>query len=256
MEEKIYFNSSDGIKLCGVWTTPEKPTTKVIILAHGITVDKDEDGIFIELAAYLAQNGFVVFRFDFRGHGESDGKSIDVTLTGEIQDLGAAVQQVKSKGYQDIGLLGASFAGAISVLYVVQHPREIQHLCLWNPVLNYDHCYLHPTLPSLVKRKGHMMQEIKEQGWTQFGSHKFKVGKKLFDEMKQTFPYKAIKNLDCPTIIIHSDIDTYVPYEDSLDAVREKPSITLVTIKNAAHGFYDSVIHAQEAYKTTLDFLA
>ena len=72
MEEKHYFKSGDLI-LCGILTRPTKNTDKCIVLCHGITVDKDEGGIFTELARKLAEAGFTVFRFDFRGHEESEG---------------------------------------------------------------------------------------------------------------------------------------------------------------------------------------
>ena len=73
MEEKIYFTNTDGLRLCGILTKPNKETQKCIVLCHGITYTKEEGGIFTELAKRLADNGFAVFRFDFRGHGESEG---------------------------------------------------------------------------------------------------------------------------------------------------------------------------------------
>ncbi|OGK09444.1 hypothetical protein A2767_05355 [Candidatus Roizmanbacteria bacterium RIFCSPHIGHO2_01_FULL_35_10] len=95
MEQKIFFKSKDGLKLCGIWHIPNQPTNKAVILAHGLTVDKDEEGIFVELAELLKKKGFAVFRFDFRGHGESEGKSIDTTISGEVADIKSAINFVK-----------------------------------------------------------------------------------------------------------------------------------------------------------------
>lgn len=253
MEKKFFFSSFDGIRLCGVWTFPVQPTTRAVILAHGITVDKDEDGIFTNLANELVTKGFAVFRFDFRGHGESEGNSVDVTLTGEIKDLESAFAEVTSKGYKHINLLGASFGGGIATLFAALHEKEIAKLCLWNPVLNYDHCFLNPALPWLVKRKGHMKQQVEKQGWSTLGRG-FKVGKMLFDEMACMFPYKEIRKLRLLLIIIHGDKDMKVPYEDSATAAQENKHIQLITIAGADHGFHDSTAHAREANAATLNF--
>jgi predicted alpha/beta-hydrolase family hydrolase len=66
MEEKFYFKNKDDLKLCGILTKSTKETKSCIVLCHDITVDKEEGGIFTELAKKLANVGFAVFRFDFR----------------------------------------------------------------------------------------------------------------------------------------------------------------------------------------------
>lgn len=248
--KKITFKSTDGTKLVGIWHLPKNKTNKVIVLAHGITVNKDENGAFIQLAVQLAQNGFAVFRFDFRGHGESEGKSVDMTISGEISDLSAGIDLVKQQ-YDQIGLLGASFGGGISTLYAAQHQDKLQALCLWNPVLNYDHCYLNPTLPWIVARKGHIKNDIKIKGWTTVGSRNFILGKKLFDEMRNYYPYKELTKIKIPTIILHGNKDKHVPYEDSQKyALHVCP---FVTIKDSEHGFHNKQ-EFEQAAKATIEF--
>lgn len=249
--KKITFISADGTRLVGVWHLSKKNANKAIVLAHGITVNKDESGVFVELADQLVENGFAVFRFDFRGHGESEGKSVDMTISGEISDLAAAIDLVKQQ-YDQIGLLGASFGGGISTLYTAGHQNELQALCLWNPVLNYDHCFLNPTLPWIVTRKGHIKNDIKTKGWTKIGSRNFILGKPLFDEMSNLYPYKELIKIKIPTIILHGDKDMHVPYEDS-----QKYALgicPLITIKNSEHGFHKKQEFDQAAIATILFF--
>jgi len=250
---KITFQSQDGLTLVGVWHMPKMKTSTAIILAHGITVDKDEDGIFIKLAQTLEKNGYAVFRFDFRGHGESEGKSIDLTIAGEILDLKAAVQEVKNEGYTEIGLLGASFGGGSAALYAASNQDDIRCLCLWNPSLNYDHTFLHPTLPWIRERKKHMAKDLAEQGWTTLGSRKYVIGKQLFDEMAQLQPFSAFANITIPTMILHGDKDAHVPYEDSKEYVTALPQGELVTIIDAEHGFHE-VGETDQAIDATLHF--
>lgn len=250
--KKITFPSLDGTQLCGVWHLPATKTQKAIILAHGITANKDESGVFVELAELLKNNGFAVFRFDFRGSGESGGKSVDLTIQGEMDDISAAIKKVKSSGYSHLGLLGASFGGGAAILYSSKHQGQLKCLCLWNPVLNYDHCFLHAITDWVKDKVGHMRRDFEEKGWTTLGSAKFVIGKQLFKEMENLFPFKELKKIMIPKIILHGTEDKHVPYEDSKqysEGVGE-----LVTIVGASHGFHEKGRIQQEAFQSTLAF--
>lgn len=218
--QKITFSSTDNLKLCGIWHLPKEKTDKAIILAHGITVDKDEDGIFPDLAKKLCEKGFAVFRFDFRGSGESEGKSVDMTIKGEIEDLKAAVNYVLKSGYKKIGLLGASFGGGIATTVGSIYQNKIKCLCLWNPDLNHDHTFLHPITPWLKQKRFKIRRDFEEKGWSELGSRRFKIGKQLFDEMEKHLPYKDIKKIKIPTMIVHGDCDTKVLFADSQKYIR------------------------------------
>ncbi|MFA5000870.1 MAG: alpha/beta fold hydrolase [Candidatus Paceibacterota bacterium] len=254
MKNKIFFKSKDGIKLCGVWNIPARQTKKAIILVHGITVNKNEDGVFTSLAKILCDHGYAVLRFGFRGHGESSGKSIDMTINGEILDLDASVKEAIKNGYSEIGLVGASFGGGVATLYTAKNQEKIKCLCLWNPCLNYDHCFLNPTLPWLINKKDKMKADLRKQGWTTLGRRKFVLGKKLFGEMAKLHPDKEIRKIEMPLEIIHGDKDTYIPYNDSKKSLKNMKNGQLVTIKNGEHGFHEPKAHTQKANEETLKF--
>lgn len=238
--KKIFFKSTHNLKLSGVVHSPIYQTNKAIILAHGLTTDKDESGAFIRLAEFLKDNGFTVLRFDFRGHGESEGKSINFTLEGEIADLEVAVNEVRKQGFTKIGLLGASFGGGIATLYTVKHQSLLACLVLWNPCLNFNHTLINPYLPWIVNKKDQMKNDLKQKGWTSVGSNHFVLGKELFHEMGKTYPYKKLKQISIPTVIIHGNKDTYVPYEDSKDYVKNLRNGKLITLSGGEHGFHTS----------------
>ncbi|MGH7202977.1 MAG: alpha/beta hydrolase family protein [Candidatus Levyibacteriota bacterium] len=252
--KKVHFKTSDGIRLAGIWHLPSKPTTKAIILAHGLNVDKNEEGIFVDLAKKLATNGFAVFRFDFRSRGESEGNSIDITLETEQCDLLAAVAEVRKARFQTRGLVGASFGGGNTTLFVAQYPESIKALCLWNPILNYDHTLINPTLPWICARNEIRKKELQEQGWTTVGSGNFFMSKKIFDEMSQTFPFEELKKITIPTLILHGTDDTYVPYEDSENYTKNLTHGTFLAIPHGKHGFQYPLEARQHALKETVAF--
>ncbi len=254
MEEKIYFKNSDGLKLCGILTKPNKETEKCIILCHGITVTKEEDGIFTELAKKLADNGFTVFRFDFRGHGESEGNSIDLTVTGEKKDLEAAIKFLQNSGYEDFGITVASFGGGAVSLFVAENKNLIKAIVFWNAVIDY-HSILQPELPWPKENFGEeAMKNLKSQGYIEIGSRKFKVGEALFAELRQIEPLKEIQNLEIPMLFIHGDKDSYVPYEDSVRYSKLFKNAKLETIKGGEHGFHDNKKESDRADEATIQF--
>ncbi|MBW2969693.1 lysophospholipase [Candidatus Woesearchaeota archaeon] len=249
MEEKVYFNS-DGLKLCGILNRQE--TDKCIILCHGITVDKEEDGIFTNLSEKLAQKGYAVFRFDFRAHGESEGDSKNLTITGEKKDLEAAYALLQKQGYKQFGILAASFAGGAASLFAAEHP-EIKALVLWNALVDYDSA-LNPTLSWPRKNFGPEAQKkLETQGYMEIGSSKYKVGPKLIEEMRQIKPWQELKKTKIPMLFVHGDKDTYIPYEDSVKYAKMlKAKIEI--IKDAEHGFHDNKKQEKQADKATIQF--
>lgn len=252
--KKVIFYTTDNLKLTGLWHLPHKPANKVVILAHGITTDKDDAGSFINLYKFLIKNGYAVFRFDFRGSGESEGKSMDMTVAGEIADLSAAVDLVQKAGFKKTFLLAASFGGSIAAFYTASHINFLDGLCLWNPVLNYKHTFIKPTLPWIIDKVGHMRAEIAKQGWTTLGSRKFVIGRQLWNEWKKLKPYQYLNKIKIPTRIIHADTDTYVPFSDSKKYVYNLLKGDLITVKNGEHGFHGEEDGQMEAHQATLEF--
>ena len=100
-------------------TLPEgfDPTTdqcQMVILMHGIFSSKD----FIpmpQLAKGLAKAGIASIRFDFDGHGKSDGRKQDMTIEKELADARAVWDYVQSLPYVNgVGLLGHSQGGVVA----------------------------------------------------------------------------------------------------------------------------------------------
>lgn len=99
---------------------------------HGLPGGSDQvSGI----ATILAQAGFAVLTFDFRGFRQSDGI---FSLTGEIEDAKASISHLlESELTSDswVGVYGASYGGAVAVCTAAQDER-VSVVCLRAPV--YD----------------------------------------------------------------------------------------------------------------------
>lgn len=254
MEEKVYFKTSDGLKLCGILSIPKQKTNKCIILCHGIgNVDKEEDGIFTVLAERLDDAGFAVLRFDFRGQGESGGKQIDMTVSGETKDLEAVTRFLQKKGYKDFGILGASFAGGAVSLFTNKNRDLVKGLILWNALIDYQ-SMIKPKTNWEKKYWGSEAFDRAEQlGYAEIGSSKYRMGRTLSRELKTLKPWELLRNIQVPILFIHGDRDDHVPFEDSVKYAKIF-NAKLVTIKGATHGFHEKPEYSEEADKATVDF--
>ena len=86
----------------------------MVILMHGIFSSKDF-GPMPQLAKGLAETGIASIRFDFNGHGKSDGRKQDMTIEKELADARAVWDYVQSLPYvSEVGLLGHSQGGVIA----------------------------------------------------------------------------------------------------------------------------------------------
>src|SRR5205085_1697342 len=132
------FRSPDGLRLVGTFVSSGGGAGVVVVLVHGGGVTREEGGFFSRLADGLAASGVASLRFDFRGHGESEGRQEDLTISGVLNDIDAAVRQAKSLASSaSVGLLGASFGGGICGLFASQYPQVLRSLVLINPLINY-----------------------------------------------------------------------------------------------------------------------
>ena len=100
-------------------TLPEGfDTTKgrcpMVILMHGIFSSKDYAPM-PQIAKGLAKAGIASIRFDFDGHGRSEGRKQDMTIEKELSDARAVWDYVQKLPYVgEVGLLGHSQGGVIA----------------------------------------------------------------------------------------------------------------------------------------------
>ena len=118
---EVQFKSCDGLILKG-WSAVQDDSVPTIILCHGLGTNRSDMLIF---ASFLHKAGWNLFLFDFRGHGESQGK---VTSFGylEQRDLAGAIQYLDSRSDlvdHRYGVFGISMGAAVAVLEAAQNPK-------------------------------------------------------------------------------------------------------------------------------------
>ncbi|HEX4245739.1 MAG TPA: alpha/beta hydrolase, partial [Acidimicrobiales bacterium] len=106
-----WLETSDGVRLATRrWLAPDRARA-VVVLAHGLTANKDELRV-VTLASELQGQGFEVIAYDSRGHGQSGGHCTLGDL--ERYDVAAVVEWARARNRRVV-LVGASM-GAVAVL--------------------------------------------------------------------------------------------------------------------------------------------
>ena len=139
---------SEGNKIYGLLTIPnsEPPESgfKAIVFNHGYIPPADYKTAerYVAYVDYLARNGFVVFKIDYRGHGKSEGEPTGSYFSpGYTIDAIAALKSLQTLDWidpQGIGMWGHSMAGNLVLRAMLIEP-EIQAGVIWaGAVYSYD----------------------------------------------------------------------------------------------------------------------
>jgi pimeloyl-ACP methyl ester carboxylesterase len=122
-QEQVSFPTQDG----GVVSATQYGDGKRgVVLAHGGRFNKES---WDKQAQTLADSGFRVLAFDFRGHGESRGPTTQ-SAEGRRFDVLAAVDFLRRAGATKISVVGASMGGDYAAEAAEARPDLIDRIVL------------------------------------------------------------------------------------------------------------------------------
>lgn len=247
--------SVDGISLdVTLHTGTNCPISGTVVLAHGITVDKDEGGMFLRLADGLARRGLTVIQFSFRGHGRSEGTQRGMTISGEMLDLQAIIEFAVRAHPERLSLVAASFGAVPVSLSLPYLGDQLQAMVLWNPVLDLCRTFVNPELPWGRQNFSHEQQRMLRSVGYLLVDDEFQMGRVLFDEMRLYRPVDCFIASAVPALVVHGDQDTYVSYDIARSAAAARRNCDFHTVRGSDHGF-DTRDREDEAIRVTIDWL-
>lgn len=246
MEKKVYFQNSKGDKLVGTLNdTGDKEF--ILVMAHGFSSNKNTTN-FVKLSQRLSTKNLASLRFDFWGHGESDGKFEEITISEAVEDVLQAIKYVKNLGYKKVGLLGSSFGG-ISGIMAASKTKDLVFLALKSPVSDYW---------KLEKGRytKEQLDDWKSKGYREYEDDgKFmKLNYSFVADFDNNNAYLAAKNITIPTLIVHGDADKDVPHSQSEKLASTLPNAKLVTIVGADHRYTEGN-HAEQMLNAIYNFV-
>jgi alpha-beta hydrolase superfamily lysophospholipase len=240
------------MRLSGIYRSVEGIPKAGIVLAHGILVEKDYGGFYPALATALAKEGLESLRFDFRGHGESEGRLEEMTIAGEVQDLAMAVRVLKSRQAPQIGIVGTSFGAGVAVLYATQARRTPFALVLLSSILDFGRGFLEPETP-WAKRwfTPSALAEAHARGTLDLAGRS--LGIALVREFEDIHPAKVLRDLTTPVLMVHGAQDPIASFPAAHEAAQSSPGVEFVRVDGGEHYFEGSEVHVFRQVSEWLD---
>lgn len=126
---KIEFESS-GQKIIGIIEEGDKEKP-VVILCHGLSSNKDRPH-YESFARNLKEQDVASLRFDFYGHGESEGTLEEFDFEVGKQNILDSINFLKEEGYSRYIVSGSSFMGVCAIM-ASELCKDIIALVLMSP---------------------------------------------------------------------------------------------------------------------------
>ena len=208
---------------------------KAILLIHGFAGGAYDYGNLPNDLEFV--NNYKVFTYTLPGHDKAIINK--VTKDDWIKMSEMQIEKIIKHGYKEIYVIGHSMGGVIAS-YLASKYKQVKKLVLAAPAFHYlafkgdkvDILESIKKLPNLFKN--YNPEEVL--------SRLFKVPAPTIREfMKLVEEHTGdVKNITCPTLILHGDKDDIVPYDSVLyvyDNIKSK-SVTLIELKTLTHDLF------------------
>lgn len=136
---------SEELKIYGLLTVPkgEKPSLgwPVVIFDHGYIPPETYQTTerYIAYVAALARSGYIVFKPDYRGHGDSEGQPEGAYYSSgyatDNLNAVATLKRLKEANPDKIGMWGHSMGGNIILRNLVVNTTDIKAAVIWGGVV-------------------------------------------------------------------------------------------------------------------------
>ena len=199
-----------------------------IIFIHGLNSDMN-GGKALAVEQYARKNKLNFVRFDCRGHGKSEGKFEDFTLSDWRKDLVDIIDNV-ARGPQI--LIGSSMGGWLMMLAAKARPQRIKGLIGLAAAPDFG-----KDLYKALNKKN--KKEISTKGLTKYTSYGFSyyLTKKFFIEAEKNRVLKKPFRFSKPMVLIHGLKDNVVK-EDVPRKILKKvtgKNVNIIYLKESDH---------------------
>jgi exosortase A-associated hydrolase 1 len=134
VREDAFMFQCEGESLVGILHVPEREPARigVLVIVGGPQYRVGSHRQFVLMARSLAQSGYAVLRFDYRGMGDSDGEMR--TFERVASDVRVAIDELMRRipSLTGVALWGLCDAASVSLMYCTQDAR-VKGVAIANP---------------------------------------------------------------------------------------------------------------------------
>ncbi|GAB4585525.1 alpha/beta hydrolase [Nocardia sp. IFM 10818] len=209
----------DGLRLAGTAVVTSGAGEHAVLLLHGEGADRDHGGFFPRLAAEFAAAGIGSLRFDLPGHGESEGRPEELTLSGLLNVVDAGLRDLRTllPGAR-LTLFASGLTGGVAAGYAARRGSRIDRLVLINPLIDYQRQFvdespmwsdgrLDPDAAAVLRGTGRLDH-----------APAYVLGRAMLNEVFWLQPRGVLEAITAPVLIVHGAGPTPVPVDSSRTA--------------------------------------
>ena len=210
----------------------------MVVFCHGFGGTK-EGPLFELITDSLQKHGIASIRFDFNGHGESEGKFEEMTVPNEINDAKKVIEYVRDLRYvSKIALVGHSQGGVVASMTAGELGSDISAVVLMAPAAVLRDDAIRGSTFGKQYNPLDPPEYVELWGPQRLGRNYIKTAFSL--------PiYETAANYHGPALIIHGNGDRIVPYTYGLRFHQQWKGSEYVLQEYFDHGF------SQNIYRTT-----
>lgn len=231
--------SNEGQKIFGILHQPlqaKKPP--VVLFCHGMGGQKTgRFRVYVDLAERLIQSNIAVFRFDFRGSGDSEGQLSRMSIKGMLGDTGKVLEYLVKRPDLDanrLAIFGRSLGASLALLASAEF-GDIKSAALWAPL--YDGDQWKEQWEQVLSGK---MSEADSREIRRVNGQVLTLD--FYKEMFSMPINEALLKLNkMPLLLIHGEVDTRIAIEHSekYEKYREKTGAKQTKLVRLAHTDHD-----------------
>ena len=236
IRERVTIDGDHG-KLQAVIQKPDlKPGQQcpMVVFCHGFGGTK-EGPLFELITDSLQKHGIASIRFDFNGHGESEGKFEEMTVPNEINDAKKVIEYVRDLRYvSKIALVGHSQGGVVASMTAGELDSDISAVVLMAPAAVLRDDAIRGSTFGKQYNPLDPPEYVELWGPQRLGRNYIKTAFSL--------PiYETAANYHGPALIIHGNGDRIVPYTYGLRFHQQWKGSEYVLQEYFDHGFSQNI---------------
>jgi len=260
-EQDWILDGGEGVRLLGHYSPQPNDSKGLVILFHGWEGSSGSNYI-VAAGGMLYDQGFDVFRLNFRDHGESHHMNQGLFHSCRLAEVVHALQDVQRiTGAQNWALSGYSLGGNFALRVAMAAPeaglslRQVVAVC---PVISpsntltameegprgYESYFIRKWSKSIKVKQSLFPDTYEYDEWYKLGNLRERTGYLAtrhyeFESLDQYFDGYSVagdrlKNIKIPTTILTSEDDMVVPVSDFVD-LPDNENIELLVTRYGGH---------------------
>ena len=221
----------------------------VVVLMHGF-ISRKENQLFDVMEKMLLEKKIAVIRFDFDGHGQSEGDFSKMTVLSEVEDAKAMIHYAHSLNFANgVSIAGHSQGGVIASMVAGEMgAEEIDRVVLMAPaaVLRED------AIRGNTQGNIYDPLNVPEAGVPLFGG-RLTLGAPFIRSAQQLDIYHTAGKYTGEVLLLHGLNDTLVPWTFSEYYTLVYKNARVEYLKGQDHGFSQDI---EGTSRKAVEFLA